>query len=284
MASLNENNWFTEICKESGTAFSLKIKSCLHQEQTPYQHIAVYETEKFGNLLVIDGFTMLSSLENFFYHEMMSHTALFTHPQPKDVAIIGGGDCGVLQEVLKLDEVKTVQQMDIDERVTRLSEHYFPELCENNQDERAKIQFGDGITWMQKVAPASFDVIIVDSTDPVGPAEGLFNEAFYRSCLKALKDSGILIQQGESPIIHMPFIRSMHQAMQSAGFNQTQMIPFPQPIYPSGYWSATMATKHIDVKQFRYEDANNKPFATQYYQAATHQSALMLPAFIKNQL
>ncbi|MFQ5489058.1 MAG: polyamine aminopropyltransferase, partial [Gammaproteobacteria bacterium] len=129
-----DKGWFTEICEEGGSAFSLKIKGKLHEEQTPYQTIAIYETETFGNLMVIDGFVMLSSRDNFLYHEMLAHPALFTHDNPRRVLIIGGGDCGTLREVLQHQEVEEVWQVEIDERVTRLAERYFPELCAANDD------------------------------------------------------------------------------------------------------------------------------------------------------
>src|SRR5262245_30630267 len=129
-----DQHWFNEIYSAEGSAFSLKIKGKLHDEKTPYQHIEIYATEKFGNLMVIDGCVMLTSRDNFLYHEMMSHVALFTHPQPKKVVIIGGGDCGTLQETLRHSSVTEVWQIEIDELVTRLAEKYFPELCRANKD------------------------------------------------------------------------------------------------------------------------------------------------------
>ena len=170
---MNPSQWFTEQVPMADTAFSLKIKQKLHEEHSEFQHLEIYETETFGNLMVIDGCTMVSTRDNFFYHEMMSHPALFTHPSPKRVWIIGGGDCGTLKEVLKHASVEQAVQIDIDERVTRLAEIYFPELCESNDDPRAELKFIDGIKWVKEAAPDSVDMIIVDSTDPVGPAEGL---------------------------------------------------------------------------------------------------------------
>ena len=124
--ALDDANWFTEVCDEGGTAFSLRIREKLHEEQSDYQHIAIYETETYGRLMVIDGFIMLTDRDNFLYHEMMSHPALYTHPAPRRVLIIGGGDCGTLREVLKHPEVERADQVEIDERVTRLAEEYFP--------------------------------------------------------------------------------------------------------------------------------------------------------------
>jgi spermidine synthase len=147
-----DSRWFTELCEEGGSALSLQIHEKLHDEKTGFQRIEIYSTTHFGNLMVIDGFVMLTSLDNFLYHEMMSHPALFTHPDPKRVVIIGGGDCGTLREVLKHQGVEQVLQVAIDERVTRLSEKYFPDLCESNNDARAGFYFGDGIQWMKDAA------------------------------------------------------------------------------------------------------------------------------------
>ena len=162
-------NWFTEVCEEGGSAFSLHIKERLHSEKTAFQTIDIYRTSEFGNLMVIDGFVMLSARDNFFYHEMMSHPALFTHDDPGNIVIVGGGDCGTLREVLRHESVSHALQVEIDERVTRLSEQFFPELCEANEDARAEFLFGDGIKWMAEAQDGSVDVIIVDSTDPIGP-------------------------------------------------------------------------------------------------------------------
>jgi len=282
--NLDNTTWFTEICQESGSAFSLKIKRKLHEEQTPYQRIEIYETEQFGNLMTIDGFIMLTSRDNFIYHEMMSHPALFSHPNPKKVLIIGGGDCGTLREALKHSTVEHVDQIDIDEQVTRLSERYFPELCESNHDPRAQLLFIDGIQWVHEQADNSYDVIIIDSTDPIGPAEGLFSEAFYRQCQRLLGDNGIIIAQSESPLLHMKLLAQIHQALQNANFHEPRSLFFPQCSYPSGWWTATMASKNQSPSTFREQDALQKTFGTSYYNAAIHRAALAAPEFFYRQL
>lgn len=275
-----DNTWFTEIYPADGAAFSFKIKAKLHDERTPYQHIEIYDTAGFGKLMVIDGCVMLTDRDNFLYHEMMSHPVLFAHRAPKKVMVIGGGDCGTLREVLKHPGVEEAWQVEIDERVTRLSEQYFPALCSANDDPRAHLYFGDGIQWLKDAAPESLDVIIVDSTDPVGPAEGLFNEAFYRNCHRALCPGGILVGQSESPLFHKTLIQSMHGAMRAAGFDHTRTFYFPQCVYPSGWWSATLAGKGVDPLGFREQDAAQKSFATNYYSADIHRAALVAPVFM----
>ena len=279
-----KNNWFTEKLDDKGSAFSLQITAKLHEEQSPFQKIEIFDTSQFGKLMVIDGCTMVSTRENFFYHEMMSHPAIYTHHNPKRVVIIGGGDCGTLQAVLQHAEIEQAWQIDIDERVTRLSEQYFPELCTSNNDPRATLMFDDGIKWIQDADENSIDIIIIDSTDPVGPAEGLFSTSFYQDCIRALDDDGILVQQSESPLLHMDIIRDMYASMKQAGFCHTRTLTFPQCIYPSGWWSCTMTSKQNTLENIRFNDIDQRPFETQYYNAGIHNAALALPEFMKRQL
>lgn len=274
-----DGRWFTETVTEAGSAFSLEIRRKLHEEQTAWQKIEVWETARWGNLMVIDGCVMLSSRDNFLYHEMMTHVPLFTHADPRSVLVIGGGDCGTLREVLRHATVEEAWQVDIDEGVTRAAEKYFPELCESNDDPRAHLRFTDGIRWVKDGAPQSVDVIIVDSTDPVGPATGLFTETFYRECLKLLRPGGILVQQSESPLLHMRILKEMHAAMRAAGYADVKSYQFPQPVYPSGWWSATMARKGLSINGFREADARAEYFATRYYTADIHHAAFAMPAF-----
>lgn len=268
------NDWFTEVDARSGSALSFRIRSQLHEEQTPYQRIEIFDTTDFGHLMVIDGCVMLTTRDNYLYHEVMAHCSLATHAQPSDVAIVGGGDCGTLREVLK-HPVAAVTQIEIDERVTRLSERYFPELCDANDDPRATFIFDDAVAWMANAAENSLDVIIVDSTDPIGPGEGLFNVAFYKNCRRALRDNGVLIQQSESPLVHRTLHLDMRQAMGEAGFAERHPVLFPQPCYPSGWWSGTLAATGVDLQSFRALDVAS--LATRYYNEQTHRAALAIP-------
>lgn len=277
---VNDSGWFAEVYPKHGSAFSFKVIEKLAEEQTPFQRIEIFETEWFGTLMVIDGCTMVSDRDNFLYHEMMTHPALYTHPNPERVWIIGGGDCGSLKEVLKHPEVKQAVQIEIDERVTRLAEQYFPDLCTSNHDPRAELLFIDGIQWVKDAADNSVDLIIVDSTDPVGPAEGLFNEAFYRECFRCLGPNGILVQQSESPLFHAELISEMRTTMRNAGFVDAKTLFFPQCIYPSGWWSGTMVGK-APLTGFREADARAKPFKTAYYNAEIHQAAFVAPEFFR---
>ncbi len=266
--------WFTEVCKEAGYGVSWSIESHLAHEKTDFQTIDVYQTTHWGKLMVIDGFVMLTSRDNFLYHEMMSHPTLFSHPAPRRVLVIGGGDCGTLREVLRHQNVERCTQVEIDEQVTRLAEKHFPELCESNSDPRAELLFDDGLAHIRQAEPASLDVIIVDSTDPIGPAEGLFGPEFVADCYRALADGGILVQQSESPLLHQHLIAGIRDNMQRAGFSDIKTLGFPQPCYPSGWWSATQACKNGMLQPANPDQFKASGIKTRYYNPEVHRGAL----------
>jgi spermidine synthase len=279
--SLDEQ-WITEVCEDGGSAFALRGHGKVFEQQSSFQKVEVFDTATYGKLMLIDGCTMVSTRDNFLYHEMMSHPVLFSHPAPKRVAIIGGGDCGTLREVLKHPEVERAVQIDIDEVVTRAAELHFPELCESNGDPRAELLFIDGIQWIKDAAPGSLDVIIVDSTDPIGPGEVLFTPEFYAACHRALGDRGLVVQQSESPLIHMAILERMYRSLRDAGFADARSLFFPQPIYPTGWWSATIGAKTGTLGDFRQADVEARGFDTLYYNADIHRAAFAEPEFFRS--
>lgn len=282
---MSQQEWLYENFEPAGSSIGYRITQKRDEVQSPFQKIEIYESTDWGNLMLIDGAMMLTTRDNFLYHEMIAHPVLFTHPDPKRVVIIGGGDCGTLREVLKHPSVEKATQCDIDEQVTRMAEKYFPELCESNGDARADIMFDDGLAYMKNCEAGSIDVVIVDSTDPVGPAEGLFNEKFFSDCARALKPGGILVQQSESPLVLLDLINEMRAEMRKAGFQSFQTLPFPQPCYPTGWWSVTMAKKEANADfNFREADARDKGFETLYYSADIHTGARHLPPFVAKAL
>ncbi|MDR5874141.1 polyamine aminopropyltransferase [Vreelandella gomseomensis] len=282
MSEYHADQWFTEVFDSHGSAFALKVSEKLHDVQSPYQHLEVYATETYGNLMVLDGCVMLTDRDNFLYHEMIAHPALFTHQDPKRVVIIGGGDCGTLKEVLRHPGVEHVTQIDIDEEVTKASERFFPSLVASNDDPRAELLFADGVKWVDDAGDESIDVLIIDSTDPVGPAEGLFKTDFLKRCHRVLKPGGVMVQQSESPLYHSgTIIRELRRDMQKAGFDSVATLPFPQPVYPSGWWSVTLAGKATDVNAFREQAAANHAMPLEYYSVDAHRGALVLPPFMR---
>ena len=278
---IQDEGWVTEICEEGGSAFSLKSAGRIFHEKTPYQKIEVFETDSYGRLMTIDGLNMLSGQDNYLYHEMMSHPVLYSHPAPARVAIIGGGDCGTLHEVLKHAEVRKVSQIDIDERVTRAAERFFPELCESNDDPRAEFLFLDGTRWVKETAADTLDVIIVDSTDPIGPAEGLFTRDFYAGCHRALAEGGLLVQQSGSPLIHQEILERIYRGLRGARFADVRTLFFPQPVYPTGWWSATVAAKDALLSGHGIRTVEQAAVETRYYNREIHRAAFAQPEFFR---
>ncbi|RME32398.1 MAG: polyamine aminopropyltransferase [Gammaproteobacteria bacterium] len=276
------DGWFLE--RDRGYGLALEVKEHLHGEQSPWQKIDVYATASFGNLLTLDDIVMLTSRDNFLYHEMMSHPALFTHAAPEVAVVVGGGDCGTLREVLRHPTIRRAVQVELDERVTRVCEQYFPELTEANGDPRAELLFEDAIAWMARCEPETADVVILDTTDPVGQARRLFGEPFYRDVHRALGEGGIMVAQSESALLDVALLEELHRNMKAAGFTDVRTIQFPQPTYPTGWWTATLARKGARIEGFREEAVRNRPFRTRYYNQETHRAAFALPEFLREAL
>lgn len=274
----DNKQWVYETVAHMGARFGIAVEEKLLDEQTPYQHLEVYRTEHWGNLMVLDGVFMLSSLENFVYHEMMSHPALLTHENPRQVVIIGGGDCGTLSEVLKHGQVQSAVQVDIDAAVTRAAERFFPELTARNHDPRATLRFEDGVAWMAQAESNSADVIIVDSTDPIGPGAGLFGAEFLQDCCRVLREDGIMVGQSESPFYHPELMRDYHQAMADAGLAQRVSLLFPQPVYPGGSITCTLASAQRDLTSVRPLPSGMDCY---YYNTTLHRGLLHMPEFMR---
>lgn len=275
-----DDTWYTEQWAGEGSAISLEIKDKVHDVQSAYQRVEVFETTRFGKLMTLDGLVMVTERDEFVYHEMLVHPALFTHADPKRVLIIGGGDCGTLREVLKHDSVQQVDMVELDQAVTDAAAIHFPTLHAASFDPRARLYFQDGIAWVADAEPGSYDVILIDSTDPVGPAQGLFSVEFYRNCQRALASGGVLAAQSESPLFHADLIRAMQRDLKTAGFNDVGTVDFPQCTYPSGWWSVTIGARDGSASAFRGEGTSSPPFASRYYHAARHRGALVPARFM----
>lgn len=272
--------WFTEK-QTDNMALSLRLKTALHREQTKYQDLLLVDTYQFGRMLVLDGCIMTTEVDEFVYHEMMAHVPLFTHPNPRRVLVVGGGDGGVIREVLKHPTVEEAILAEIDERVIAVCKEYLPSISHALDDPRCKIMIGDGIEFVQKHKNA-FDVIIVDSTDPIGPAVGLYAKAFYRSVYEALTEDGLFVAQTESPFVNPQFIRDVQRRVGEV-FPITTLYWAAVPTYPTGFWSITLGSKKHDPRtvdvRTRFEKLN---LETKYYDPEYHRMAFHLPRFARN--
>ncbi len=266
------------------TGLTIGLKKLLFSEQSEYQLVEVYETDTWGNLMTIDGMVMLSERDEFVYHEMISHVAMFTHPQPERVLIIGGGDGGTAREVLKHPSVKQVDMVEIDKTVVDASKLHFPGVGDFDNP-KLKVLYEDGIAFVKNVNQP-YDVIIIDGSDPVGPAEGLFEKDFYQFCLDALSADGVLTAQTESPWVesYYPSMKKVFSALDDL-FPVSKMYLSYIPLYPAGMWSMACASRGEDPLSEevleRAESAQRILSTLDYYNPAVHRGAFALPNFVK---
>ncbi|ATW23884.1 polyamine aminopropyltransferase [Candidatus Formimonas warabiya] len=271
--------WYTEH-QEAGVAISLKAKTKLHEERTDFQFLEVLDTDTFGRMLVLDGAIQTTMKDEFVYHEMISLVALNTHPHPENVLVVGGGDGGAIREIAKHPHVKKATLVEIDPAVIDASKKYFPEISCGLNDPKVEVKVEDGIKHIAE-SKGKYDVILVDSTDPAGPAVGLFEHGFYQGIFDALKEDGIFVAQTESPFLTENLIRGVFQDFKSI-FPIAKLYLAYIPTYPSGMWSFTIGSKKYDpeaVDTAKIPDTN-----TRYYTPQIHKAAFALPLFVQDLL
>ncbi|EKN62982.1 spermidine synthase [Schinkia azotoformans] len=269
--------WFTEKQTES-FGITAKIKQTLHTEQTEFQKLDMVETEEFGNMLILDGMVMTTKKDEFVYHEMVAHVPLFTHPNPENVLVVGGGDGGVIREVLKHPSVKKATLVEIDGKVIEYSKKFLPEIAGELENPRVEVIVGDGFMHIAK-AENVYDVIMVDSTEPVGPAVNLFTKGFYAGIAKALKEDGIFVAQTDNPWFKADLIRDVQRDVKEI-FPIVKLYIANVPTYPSGLWTFTVGSKKHDplaVEESRFHDIETK-----YYTKELHKAAFVLPRFVED--
>lgn len=232
--------WYTERHK-LGFGLTCRVKRTLVDEQTQFQKLAIIDTQAFGRMLVLDGVVQTTVSDEFVYHEMITHPALCTHPEPKRVLVIGGGDGGTVREVLRHPSVESVELCEIDRRVVEACSEHLGETSCRLTDPRVTVLHEDGIEYVQH-AGSRYDCVIVDSPDPVGPATGLFAADFYRSAFEALADDGVFVAQTESPFVDAELIRRVTRDIASV-FPICGYYVASIPTYPTGTWSFTMGSK-----------------------------------------
>ena len=271
--------WFTEK-QTPNMGFSCKVKKTLHKEKSEFQEIDMIETEQYGRMLTLDGLVMTTIEDEFVYHEMITHVPLFTHKNPKKVLVIGGGDGGAIREILKHPSVEEAVLVEIDGRVVEVCKQYLPEISCGLSDKRAKVIIDDGIKYI-KEHKNEFDVITVDSTDPIGPAVGLFAAEFYKAVFDALKYDGIFVAQTESPFANKDLIKRVFKDIKSI-FPITRLYTASIPTYPTGYWSFTMGSKKYDPLEV---DENKLPnIETRYFTPQLLKASFAVPKFVQDLL
>jgi spermidine synthase len=269
--------WISEVQSED-LELRFSVDSIVHSENSEFQNILIADTVEYGRMLLLDGAVMTTVKDEFVYHEMITHVPLNVHPMPKKVAVIGGGDGGVIREILKHESVLEAVLIEIDEGVVRASQKYLPEISCALSDERVTILFEDGIEYL-KNTENEFDVIIIDSTDPIGPAEGLFSKEFYESVFRALTTDGVFAAQTESPFLNREFIKAVYASISSI-FPIAGLYLASIPTYPSGLWSFAIGSKIYDVTRPHCRHTVDG-IATKYYTQNLHEAAFVLPRFVE---
>ncbi|KAH7914879.1 Saccharopine dehydrogenase-domain-containing protein [Hygrophoropsis aurantiaca] len=275
-----QDGWFHEISSQwPGQAMSLKVNKILHTEKSLYQDVLVFESETYGNVLVLDGVIQCTERDEFSYQEMIAHLPLASHPHPKKVLVIGGGDGGVVREVLKHDTVEEVVLCDIDEAVVRVSKIYLPHMSALLESPRVTVFIGDGFKFLAE-NESTYDVIITDSSDPVGPAESLFQKPYFQLLHDALTPGGHISTQGECLWLHLPLISDLKQ-MTRGLFPVSEYAFTTIPTYPSGQIGFTVCSK---AQGRDLATPVRKVQDTRYYNEKVHKAAFVLPEFARSLL
>ncbi|KAH8091818.1 saccharopine dehydrogenase [Cristinia sonorae] len=270
-----KDGWFREISSQwPGQAMTLKVKKILHVEKSLYQDVLVFESETYGNVLILDGVIQCTERDEFSYQEMISHLPLASHPNPKKVLVIGGGDGGVVREVLKHDTVEEVVLCDIDEAVVRVSKQFLPHMSSLLADPRVTVFIGDGFKFLADNT-STYDVIITDSSDPVGPAASLFEKPYFELLHGALTPGGHISTQAECLWLHLPLINELRKSTREL-FPVAEYAFTTIPTYPSGQIGFVVCSKEAgrDVKK-----PVRKVPDTRYYNENVHAAAFVLPEF-----
>ncbi|NOY88902.1 MAG: polyamine aminopropyltransferase [FCB group bacterium] len=276
------NVWYSEL-HNGQSGLTLKIERYIESKQSDFQRIDVIENKDFGKLLVLYGSLMVCDNDNNSYNEMITHIPLFSHPSPEEVLIIGGGDCGALTEVLKHPEVKHCTMCEIDKMVVETAQRHFPQLTKGTDDPRAKIIYQDGKAFIENEEKL-YDIIILDLSDPIGPAADLFQKKFHRTIYEHLKEDGILVTQTESPYYNKKTVHSLFKNLREI-FPIVKMYICFMPIYPSGLWSFGFCSKKYNpIKNYDEKRYQKLHLNTQYYNNDVHKAAFSLPQFIKKLL
>ncbi len=273
--------WYEEQFK--GTRLSLAVTRTLYSGQSKFQKVDVFETVEYGRALAIDGVFMTSEGDEFIYHEMLVHPAMLTHPDPKRVLVIGGGDGGTVREVLRHEGVQACVMIEIDELVVQASREHLPTIGTAWDDPRLDVRFADGIDYVKNSTEPKYDVILLDGTDPIGPGEVLFGAEFFQGCKRMLAEGGVFAMQSETPMLLADVFFETQRKLRSLWKN---VHPYfgPVPLYASGIWSWTHCSDRVDFRAIDETRAATLSEGCRYYNPEIHQAAFALPNYVRRRL
>ncbi len=277
--------WFTEKWSED-TRFSIKVKEHLYSEETPFQKIDFFTSNEYGRFFTLDGMIMITEKDEFIYHEMITHVPMCTNLNIKKVLVIGGGDGGTVRELTRYSTIEKIDMVEIDERVVRLSQKFLPFTAEKLEDKRVTLYYQDGLKFVEDCPSEMYDLILVDSTDPISVGEGLFTTEFYKNCYRVLKNDGILVNQHESPYYerYSQEMKKAHNKIKKI-FPIAKVYQFHQPTYASGHWLFGFASKKYNpTLDCKIEEWNRLNIQTRYYNTDIQRATFALPNYVKTQL
>ncbi|MDD4840132.1 MAG: polyamine aminopropyltransferase [Clostridia bacterium] len=275
--------WFCENHCD-GVKFQIKIDQHLYSGESDFQKIDIFQTEEFGKILILDGLLMLTEKDEFIYHEMITHIPMAVNPFVKKILVIGAGDGGTVKRLVQYDTIEEIDVVEIDKLVVEKCIEYFPDLTSGFDDKRVSIKFEDGLKFVRKKSNY-YDLIIVDSTDPFGPGEGLFTKEFYGNCYKALNENGILVNQHESPFYneYKDIVKKTHQKL-ALTFPISELYQAHIPTYPSGHWLFGFASKKFNGTDINEAEWLKHDIKCKYYNIDLHKGAFALPTYVKEMI
>ncbi|MBU4483994.1 polyamine aminopropyltransferase [bacterium] len=278
-----EKTWVIENQKDDYSQ-GYRVSNTVTTKKSEYQELNIIENPTFGKIMFLDGNAMLSEKDEFIYHEMISHVPINMHPNPKNILIIGGGDGGTALECLRHREVESVDMIEIDKLVCDESRKHFPKFMSAFEDKRLNIRYEDGIAFVKNAPEKIYDIVIVDSTDPFGSAEGLFRKEFYADVYRVLKDDGITVVQAESAFFDMPLLKNIGGSFRQI-YPKCFAYQYHMVVYPGALWMFFMGSKRYhpinDFEINRFESFKNE---LKYYTEDIHKAAFALPKFVKDSL
>jgi spermidine synthase len=282
-----QNGWFRETCTMwPGQQMSLAVTEILHVETSKYQDVLVFQSETYGNVLVLDGVIQATERDEFAYQEMIAHIPLMSHPNPRHVLVIGGGDGGVLREIVKHESIESVTLVEIDESVVRLSRKYLPAMAAGFLHPKVTVIITDGFAYLQQ-HQGLYDVIITDSSDPVGPAESLFTDEFFKLLKGGVREGGVVCTQGECMWLHLPLIKKVMDDVRGV-FGRVEYAYCSIPTYPSGTIGFLVMGGDGEGEGFgkakRGFEKEVERAKCRYYNRQVHAAAFVLPQFVRNVL
>jgi len=273
------------IEEKTGDFFGMnyRVDEVLFSGKSKFQSVDVVQTRGHGKMLLNDGLVMVTERDEFAYHDMISHVPLFVHPNPKNVLVIGGGDGGTAREVLRHPGVEKCTMVEIDEMVVEACRKFIPQTSKDLNHPKMNLIIGDGLEFV-KETKEKFDIILVDSTDPIGPAQPLFGKEFYQDIFNCLTDNGVVVSQGESGFYEAE-MQTKLMSILSEIFPISLLYNFSNLTYPGGLWSFTFASKGLHpIKDFKEERVKESGLKFDYYNKDIHKGAFSLPTFMKNKL